>query len=546
MAKIFKRYYVFLLIVIMCTSMLNVQAFAKETLESGNIWYGDEVTVDVTAGTEGYTYMTCFQNPRHAYEISNHAVDNAIPQTFVLVDTVAYDGETWTPDGLYVSGQSNYEVVYCCDIDTGIKDGVYYKRMNLEDSEYCSAETAARIRAIITNSYPYVSLEEMIANLAADDFPNADKLTRADIIAAVQAAVWTCANDTTVQYLKSHDFAANPRWGGVMHDYSAEMGKFADISTGKFIVDEEVGARVNDLIDYLLAQDEVYANKKQVVITDLQMVGAPVLTDKDTQTYKIKLTVTLNNSGSGYDDNINITVTAGDPEMNKMELPVVYGTEKYSFELDVKRGDEIKAVVSGTQVLPEGVYFYAPKPADVNGDGIATGREVSQNLVGVSMGETPVYFEETLSFQEMTFVPGTASNISYMMIKEDTGEIEFISKIDLDGDDSSVPIITKDGYIAAMFIKQAQSGLFWIEEEVDADIVNAVINCLKANNRSYKSHAANIAFGYGEHNLEFKKGKVVTYAFSQVAMTVEDEIESLSPKGKSKDDGKGHGKKAKN
>ncbi len=288
-------------------------------------------------------------------------------------------------------------------MDTRIENGVYYKRMNLEDSEYCSAETAARIRAIITNSYPYVSLEEMIANLAADGFPNADKLTRADIIAAVQAAVWTCANDTTVQYLKSHDFAANPRWGGVMHDYSAEMGKFADISTGKFIVDEEVGARVNDLIDYLLAQDEVYANKKQVVITDLKMVGAQVLTDKDTQTYRIKLTVTLNNSGSGYDDNIKITVTAG--EMNKMEFPVVYGTEKYTFELDVKRGDEIKAVVSGTQVLPEGVYFYAPKPADVNGDGIATGREVSQNLVGVSMGETPVYSQETLSFQEITFVP---------------------------------------------------------------------------------------------------------------------------------------------
>lgn len=397
MAKFFKKLYVFLLIGIMCTNMLNVQAFAKETLESGNIWYGDEVSVDVTVGTEGYTYMTCFQTPRHAYEISNHAVNNAIPQTFVLVDTVAYDGKTWTPDGLYVSGQSNYEVVYCCDIDTGIENGVYYKRMNLEDSEYYSAKTAARIRAIITNSYPYVSLEEMISNLAADDFPNADKLTRADIIAAVQAAVWTCANDTTVQYLKSHDFAANPRWGGVMHDYSAEMGKFADIPTGKFIVDEEVGARVNNLIDYLLAQDEVYANKKQVVITDLQMVGSPVLTDKDTQTYKIKLTVTLNNSGSGYDDNINITVTAGDSEMNKVELPVVYGTEKYSFELDVKRGDEIKAVVSGTQVLPKGVYFYAPKPADVNGDGIATGREVSQNLVGVSMGETPVYFEETLS-----------------------------------------------------------------------------------------------------------------------------------------------------
>ena len=126
--------------------------------------------------------------------------------------------------------------------------------------------------------------------------------------------------------------------------------------------------------------------KKQVVITDLKVVGAPVVISEEDQTSRFTLSLVLNNSGSGYEDHINITVTAGDTEV---VVPVVYGKQEYSIEITAKQGQAIKAVVSGTQVLPEGVCFYAPKAEDVNGDGIATGREVSQNLVGVAMGETP-------------------------------------------------------------------------------------------------------------------------------------------------------------
>ena len=50
---------------------------------------------------------------------------------------------TWTPNGVYEFGKSNYEVLYCCDAVTGYVHGVHYKRMNLEDSGYYSAEEAA-------------------------------------------------------------------------------------------------------------------------------------------------------------------------------------------------------------------------------------------------------------------------------------------------------------------------------------------------------------------------------------------------------------------
>lgn len=46
------------------------------------------------------------------------------------------------------------------------------------------------------NAYPYVTIEEMKANLKAGGLSAAfvDELTRADIIAAVQMAIWTYAN----------------------------------------------------------------------------------------------------------------------------------------------------------------------------------------------------------------------------------------------------------------------------------------------------------------------------------------------------------------
>ena len=61
--------------------------------------------------------------------------------------------------------------------------------------------------------------------------------------------------------------------------------------------------------------------------------------------------------------------------------------------------------------------------------------------------------------------------------------------------------------------------MFWFAEEVDEDVQNAVIDCLKANNPSYKGYNA-IAFGNGDHDLEFKKNKFVTYNFEGVNATV--------------------------
>ena len=202
MSKTTQKVIAIFLLITMCMGLTVTPAFAKEVI-NGNDWYGDELAVDVTAGTDGYTYMSLFRPLAHGYEFGGHFMgDGEGPQTFVVLDTEKYDGTTWKPNGLYELGESNYDVVYCCDVETMIVDGTYYKRLNLENSEYYTEEQAAKIRAIVTNSYPYVSLEAMKADLVAAGFPNADKLTRNEIIAAVQCAIWACANNMDAESLR--------------------------------------------------------------------------------------------------------------------------------------------------------------------------------------------------------------------------------------------------------------------------------------------------------------------------------------------------------
>ena len=383
MAKNLKKGLSAILAALMCAGTMSTAAFAAETLDSGNIWNGDDLTVNVNAGENGYTFISVFRDPADSYEISNHVLNdgngNAIPQTLMLVD--ASSDYTWTPSGLYSLGTSNYEALYCCDAVTGYKDGIYYKRLNLEDSDYYTPEAAAHIRAIITNSYPYVSMEQMKADLVEAGVEGAADMTRSDLIAGVQAAVWYYANGSAdFDYLRSYNVAATPGYGTVLHDFTAEMSPaIQQLGNKKTLVDSAAGKRVETLADYLKSLDQVYAAKNEIIISDLN-VTIPNVAEEGT--YNAKVNVQLNNSGSSEQDNIVISIYVDDVTVNTES--VVLGKENYTFDIPVAAGQIVKAVVSGTQVLPKGVYFYEPEGR----------RDVSQSLVGVAMGETNVYAEK--------------------------------------------------------------------------------------------------------------------------------------------------------
>ena len=387
-----------MLAIMMIVSCMSFYVFAADT-----VWNAADMSVDVVPGTEGYSFLSVYRKPGHAYEMSNHMVstdggaNNDIPQTLVLVD--ASEEYTWTPGGKYVHGQSNYEVLYCCDAETGYEDGIYYKRLNLEDSEYYNADQAAHIRAIVTHSYPYVTLEQMKADLKAAGLEYADELTRAEIISAVQAAIWGYANDDVglYTYSRTFDVPTNTQWGTVMHDYTNEMNVWWTTGKRKFSTDEATEKRVNGLTEYLMSLDKVAPAPEEIIISKLEILKTVPVVGKD-GTFSTTLKIALNNSGSGEADTLKLDVLVDGVLAHTSD--VSFGTSDYEVTVDARVGQKISAVVSGTQVLPVGAYFYAPEPADVDGDGVATSREVSQNLVGVASGKTPVYTKEEV------YVPG--------------------------------------------------------------------------------------------------------------------------------------------
>ena len=407
MKKLFKSSLAWLLVLCMCLSNVSIVLAARATEADDNkpetIWRGDEVTAEITAGKNGYTFVSVYRSPAHAYEFSNHALvsgsDVDIPQLFVLAD--ASKDYTWSPDGRYSFGVSNYEVLYCCDAETGLDDGFYYKRQNLEDSSYYDSESAAHIRAILTNSYPYVSLEQMKANLIEAGVEGAENLDRAEILSAVQGAVWNFANGAAYEYKMSYNVTATPKYGIPMHDYTAELNPevkavieklgnaYGSSKNRKELAD--VGARVNAVIDYLMNLETVYAEKNQVIITDLEIIGATANTSNGE--YLATVRVNLNNGGSSENDNIKLDIYVDG--VLATSRPVYREITSYDINVSAKAGQTIKAVVSGTQIVPQDVYFYEPEG----------GRDVSQCLVGIASGETDVYAESQVVLSAKTLVP---------------------------------------------------------------------------------------------------------------------------------------------
>jgi len=270
MSKNLRKIAAFVLAMVLCMS-----AF---TAAQAGAWYGGNLSVTITKGEKGYTFQSVYSAPTHAYEMSGHmvssdGVSHAIPQTLVLVP--ADSSYTWTPNGMYGAG-ANYEVLYCCDAVTGYDNGIHYKRMNLEDSAYYTPAAADKIRAIVSISYPFRSMDEMKAALRAKGFADANKLTRSEIISAVQAAIWYYANGVKYSYSRTFEVASNSQWGGVMHEYGAEGYEnqtWLPVGKRKFAVNTEVGARIDALRDFLIALPGVDAREGQIVITGLDILG---------------------------------------------------------------------------------------------------------------------------------------------------------------------------------------------------------------------------------------------------------------------------------
>ena len=356
-------------------------------------------TFPVTPSGDEYHFEAVNGGAGYGYEVSNYMVSGQIPQTFILVDTS--DGKTsWTPSGFYQCGQSNYEVLYCCDVETQLAYGTDYKRVNLSDSGYFSKSSADHIRGILTNCYPYISLDEMKSRLIAAgakaDFVS--QISRSDAISAAQMAVWTYANaydNGTYGYFASVDITRNiGRYFTPLHDRNNEVWEWL-AQGGRRSYDARAEYRVN-MLAYLLCQfPPVSAGSDTTISSSLEVTRASVEPNGD-GTYRVGAYVNLQSGGSA-DDQLKITMASyhqnsdGSRTLVDSTSCLAGGSAKVSMYVDAWPGNVIEVTLDGYQVTSRDVYFYEPRG----------GRTVSQCLVGVSMGKSKVHDVESFVFDEI-------------------------------------------------------------------------------------------------------------------------------------------------
>ena len=356
---------------------------------------------DVTPRDDEYNFEAVKVGTGFAYEVSNYMVSGSIPQTFVLVDTS--DGATtWSPDGEYAYGESNYIVTYCCDKETGIEYGTDYKRVNLEDSNYFDADEAQHIRAVLENSYPFISMSEMKERLKAGglDAEFVDSLNRSDLIAAVQMTVWSYANINDaaangLSYFASIDIPKNRNiYFNPLHDFTNEIWEWLPGKKQRSF-DADALYRVNTLAEYLCNLKAVEAPDEQIIISDIEILKTKLAEHGD-GSYDLTVLISVNGAILPNDD-VDIIVSSysenEDGSINTTSahsIDAVSGQITYKTVVNTRDADTIKVEVKGVQDLPRGVYFYDPEG----------GRDSSQSLVGIAEGKTAVHTES-----EFTFTP---------------------------------------------------------------------------------------------------------------------------------------------
>ncbi len=356
---------------------------------------------DVTPRDDEYNFEAVKVGTGFAYEVSNYMVSGSIPQTFVLVDTS--DGATtWSPDGEYAYGESNYIVTYCCDKETGIEYGTDYKRVNLEDSNYFDADEAQHIRAVLENSYPFISMSEMKERLKAGglDAEFVDSLNRSDLIAAVQMTVWSYANINDaaangLSYFASIDIPKNRNiYFNPLRDFTCEIWEWLPGKKQRSF-DADALYRVNTLAEYLCNLKAVEAPDEQVIISNIEILKTKLAEHGD-GSYDLTVLISVNGAILPNDD-VDIIVSSysenEDGSINTTSahsIDAVSGQITYKTVVNTRDADTIKVEVKGVQDLPRGVYFYDPEG----------GRDSSQSLVGIAEGKTAVHTES-----EFTFTP---------------------------------------------------------------------------------------------------------------------------------------------
>ena len=233
--------------------------------------------------------------------------------------------------------------VYCIDEDVYVTANQKYSLENLEESTYFDTENASKIRTIVMNAYPYITLEKLSERTGIKD------LTTKQAISGTQSAIWHYSNDNTEISLTGnaktlYDWYLNL---SVDTSYTAKIADI-DIKQETHLVDN----KYEIIISYKASEQNV----------DGSEINLSYIFDKDIEKDLNAQVEVLGKNSNGY-QTIRIS--------------------------NLDKDSEFKITVQGTQTLTRNAYFYTPKD----------GKASSQSLVGVRDDKTHISASQAITPQ---------------------------------------------------------------------------------------------------------------------------------------------------
>lgn len=338
-----------------------------------------------------YSEIVTYQSSTNEY-YNTLTSDTKTMQMFLLADMRGYKaGDTWAsqPANLrYISGQGydyNWIPAYCCDEETAVKQYVMYKQVNLEDSTYFDKEAVQKIRAVMTNSYPYYTMEEMQDRLAAAGFKDAELIDESVLIAATQMAVWNFSNGGDEIY-KEKSFMESLAYRFTRQRKRPSVNAFVPEVNDNVLysmpdTDERVRRVANYLVQTALGSAQTIAEGQIVIsrINVLDMKAVETGTNKYSATLQIGMNTPLRSANGAH---LQVTATS---ESGATATAQMTSGQICTLTLDdYVPGDTVDVTVEGEQYVDRGIYFFEPYTA------AGEVRRASQNLVGINEGMVPV------------------------------------------------------------------------------------------------------------------------------------------------------------
>ena len=300
-----------------------------------------------------------------------------------------------------VDGGGEQHNVYCCDYEVNILktgDKIAYRRLTLENSGYYDEEAAKKIRAIVLNSYPVLSLNEMMQNMEKENYVLNESVSEEQMLSGTQRAIWQCSNKSEVENQKVYRYSHRITDGysdviKVPEDTYKESNEYYD---------ENINENVQKVYDYLMSLNGKEASPGGIVLNGVQ--AAP-LSAGTSGAVDVLLRFELKNDRHGgitLNEKDDLTLAANGKTFPSREWRDE-GNGEYSVTLQgVTAGENIDVTISGEQYLARDAYFYEP----------VSGRHAAQCFVGVAEGSTPVFARGSFRIDEKT------ERLAYLSVKK--------------------------------------------------------------------------------------------------------------------------------